>query len=312
MLEPKIIPQLGIPLGGSACGDMSVAMSWYIASEGNLDLSDRRAQIPRIVRQLAVPLRLPTGGTFPDELERAYQGAAARFEKSGLQAPQMRRMWTASFDDVLVPAMLKRDRSAIVGVWYGVINRLIPEVSGQLGLATWHWVVITNLRRVPRKRLSYPVRPGQDPDYMVRAVTLLDPLADGRTSPGRTTPVWKGPATVELSVIRQAAGKVGKKKDGSGTEIGDGRVVGGIFGVVKPLSEPVPEPVPEPEPEPVDPCDALRVELTEARSLLALYEARLEDIGDMADQPIEPELEDGSGAPEDAGDPGIVDPVEDE
>lgn len=316
-VEPVVLTQLGVPLGGSACGDFSIAIGWRIASCGKVDFRQRRPRVPKLVRELAAPVRNPTGGTFPDELERAFEAAAPMFRRHGLRAPKMRKLWTASFDEVLVPAMRKRDRSALVGVWYGVLDRLAPEISGQPGLATWHWVVITDLRRVARRKLSYPVRPGQDPDERVRAVTLLDPLADGRTPPGRTKPVWRGPATVELSLIRLAAGKVGKKKDGSGTPIGEGRVVGGIFGVAKPLvpqttTEPAPTPDPDPTPEPTDPREELVRQLAETRALLDLAMARLEALGDLAGEPLDQELVSGTGAPEDIGDEGLVDGEEEE
>ncbi len=304
--KPVVISQLGVPLGGVACGDMSIAMAWFIASEGKVDFRHRRPNVPRVVRELAAPLRLPEGGTFPDELQRAFEGAADRFARQELRAPRMRKMWSASFDDVLVPAMRDRRRSAIVGLWYNVINRLVPEISGQPGLKTWHWVTITNLRSVPRSKLSYPVRDGQDPAERVEAVTLLDPLADGRR-PG----IWKGPATVEIAVIRLAAGRVGKKKDGRGTPIGEGRVLGGIFGRARPLNQPGPasEPatVPHGTPEPVDPCADLRLRLARSNGLLALYQARLEEVGDLAGELIDPEIEDGTGAPDEIGEAGIVD-----
>lgn len=305
-VKPVIIAQLGIPLGGVACGDMSIAMAWFIASDGKVDFRDRRPNVPRLVRELAAPLRLPEGGTFPDELQRAFEGAADRFARRELRAPRMRRMWSASFDEVLLPAMRDRGRSAVVGVWYNVINRLVPEISGQPGLRTWHWVTVTHLRRVPRRKLSYPLREGQDPDEQVEAVTLLDPLADGRR-PG----IWKGPATVEVAIIRLAAGRVGKKKDGRGTPIGDGRVLGGIFGQARPLSQaqpsPRPDPAPSPAPDPIDPCADLRRRLVRSNGLLALFQARLEEVGDLADGSVDPELEDGTGAPDEIGEAGIVD-----
>ncbi len=94
-------------------------------------------------------------------------------------------------------------------------------------------------------------------------------------------------------------------------------MVGGIFGVAKPLvpqttTEPAPTPDPDPTPEPTDPREELVRQLAETRALLDLAMARLEALGDLAGEPLDQELVSGTGAPEDIGDEGLVDGEEEE
>jgi len=281
MIEPKVFPQLTAgPRGGIACGDMSIGMGLHIVSGGKVDFSDRLGDLIEQVRLRATPLRNPQGGTYPDEWKRAYESFVKPFERHGLRPPQMRILWSGSFDDDLVPA-LKKGRSALVAVWYPVIDRLAGW-TGQRGLQAWHAVVVTNLRREKGERV----------------VTMLDPLCDGRRRE-----IAKGPQTVSLTLLRAAVGKQGK---GSFAPVGEGRVIAGIFRPVKALDAPMPEPVPEPTPEP-DPCAE---QLAPVQELLAKAIARLGEIGDLADEPIDPEIADGTGLPDDLGDPHIVDPEE--
>lgn len=320
MIAPVVISQLAPPkpmasLGGVGCGDYSVAMICYLLSDGHIDLRSQHQRVPDIVRRLAAPLRKPQAGLNADELARAVAGL---FERADLPAPKVAysgggqpiRDWPQLMSAV-------RDGAwAILGVWYPVIDRL-AGYTGQAGLQVWHWIVVGDPRRVPYRELAGPVPAGQDPEELVSAMTVLDPLCNGRR-PG----VAKGPQTVAASVLRLAAGKVGTGLKGGA--IGESRWTGVIGWVSQTAAAPPasPKPVPAPVtppvapqtplPLPVDPCASVRdqakraelrlvevsEDLIEARRLLDLYEARLDALGALADEPIDPEIADGTGGPE--------------